>query len=170
MNTVTLHVDQMKALRVELDKAKGARVRVGILGNKAARWGKGSGVLNNPTLGLTHEFGSIKRNIPARSFLRVPLMTRLPREIDVIGRSVWREMIVGKGVLNALRALGVIGENTVQRAFETGGFGKWAPLSPRYARWKQKIVGKNMTLLVLSGQLRRSITSSVGFQTTKAGP
>lgn len=169
---VTLNLDEMRALKAELDKANGARVRVGILGDKAGRWGPGSGDLNNPSLGATHEFGSIQKNIPARSFLRVPLMTRLPAEVDRIGRVVWRTMILERSVLTTLRALGVLAENIVQRAFETGGFGQWAPLSPRYARWKETLIRTKarklfsvgpirMTLLVLSGQLRRAITSRV---------
>lgn len=173
-STVTLRIDEMKALAVELEKAKGARVKVGIMGDTTHRWGPGSGEWTNAGLGAAHEFGSVTRNLPARSFLRVPLMTRLPTKVDEIGRATWRSIILTKGIMPALQALGFVGENIVQRAFETGGFGAWAPLSPRYARWKEQTIRTKarllffkgpirMTLLVLTGQLRRAITSQITF-------
>lgn len=170
MSAVTLNLEELRAVRAELKRAESARVKVGILGDKAGRWGPGSGDMNNPSLGVVHEFGSIKRGIPARSFLRMPLMTRLPGKIDEIGREVWRKLILDKGAINALKALGVIAENLVQRAFETGGFGQWPKLSPRYARWKAALVrarGGRVSILILTGQLRRSVTSRVDFYGAK---
>lgn len=172
---VHLHLEEMKKLRAELEKAKGARVKVGVLGNTTGRWGPGSGNWTNAGLGVVHEFGSIQRNVPARSFLRMPLMTRLPKKVDEIGRATWRSIVLTKGIMPALGSLGLVAENLVQRAFETGGFGQWAQLSPRYARWKEQLIRTKarklffigpvqMTLLVLSGQLRKAITSRVYYQ------
>jgi hypothetical protein len=172
VNTVRLHIVEMRQLRQALQTARNARVRVGVLGNKADRFDDAGSKqkLNNPSLGLTHEFGSMTRNIPARSFLRMPLRTRLPARMEQIGRAFWRAMILKRGPLYALRALGVEAENIVQEAFETGGFGHWPKWSPRYARWRaayerarSKLVGplRPGSLLILSAQLRRAITSRV---------
>ena len=51
-------------------------VKVGILGDNAARQ---EGELNNAEIGFTNEFGKMTGypKIPARSFLRMPLKTRL---------------------------------------------------------------------------------------------
>ncbi len=58
----------------------------------------------------------------------------------------------------------------MQEAFETGGFGTWAKWSPRYARWRagferarSKLIGplRPGSILILSGQLRRAVTSRV---------
>lgn len=180
MSKVRFNVDDMKKLGAALHSARSARVRVGVLGNKAERrqldnlgheaWDKEN--FNNPTLGFWHEFGIKTKNLPARSFLRLPLMTELPKHIATIGRAFWRNFILKRDVPTALKALGVEGENTVQRAFETQGFGAWPQWSAGYASFRRalekrrraknthgKITGGS--LLILSGQLRRSITSRV---------
>lgn len=177
MNTATLNLEQMKRLRQEIDAHGSARVRVGIMANHADRfdadWNKEK--LNNPTIGLIHEFGSkggsvpsgetgpgaqetvtTRAAVPARSFLRMPLMTRLPDQLEKIGKDVWRSLVTNQGLLVALKQLGVMGENIVQRAFETGGFGQWAPLS-RYTIMKKG----SSAILIDTGYLRKSITSAV---------
>lgn len=176
--TVKLDVEKMRALRVELDKIKGARVKVGLLGAHSERfdedWNKQP--LNNPTLGLIHEFGTkgplgtigtpdaavsevplrARAPIPARSFLRMPLLTRLPDELDKIGRAVWRALIVKEGGLAGLKALGELAVGVVQRAFETGGFGQWAPLSPVTISRK-----KSSAILIDTDYMRKAVTYEV---------
>lgn len=179
MNYTRLEMNQFEALSRALEDAGKARVRVGILGNKAERfdedWNKEH--TNNPTIGLVHEFGSKKDNIPARSFLRMPLMLYLPKKLDQIGKAAWRNLVIQKSVPLALKQLGVLGENVVQEAFATGGFGQWPGYSARYGRWKElftrnktKTMGMigpvRLALLVLSGQLRRSVTSRVVLSKT----
>lgn len=175
MNSVRLDTKKMSELREALRVGSNWRVKVGCLGGgKAGRWGPGSGVMNNPSLGAVHEFGSKLRHIPARSFLRVPLLLKLPERIDQIGRDVWRSLVLNRGLTEALRLLGVLGEQIVQEAFATGGFGQWAPLSPRYARWKMAFTRQRarkaglgpvqIAILILSAQLRKSVTSRVVFK------
>lgn len=167
MNSATGDLTELKLLKSELAKFRSARVRVGVLGNKADRfdedWNKSK--LNNPTLGLIHEFGIVamgpapegknipRTSLPARSFLRMPLTNYLPKEIDKIGRAVWRAIILKKGVLVALGDLGQIARNVVDRAFATGGFGYWAPNSPRTIKRK----GSSKPLID-SAQLRKSVS------------
>lgn len=183
-NKVKLDIRAMKALGAELQKFRSARVRVGVLGDKASRFNIDTSTttedkLNNPTLGLIHEFGTkgevvsiptgetgphaqataemvVRAPIPARSFLRMPLSLHLPREIDKIGRATWRALILKKGVLVALGDLGTIARNVVDRAFETSGFGQWAPNSKATIRRK----GSSKPLID-SAQLRRSVTYRV---------
>lgn len=177
MNTVTYNKADFVALKAALEVGKRARVRVGILGENAKRVNDANG-MNNPTLGAVHEFGSKTHNIPARSFLRVPLTFRLPAEVDKIGREVWRALVLKRGLTEALKALGVLAESIVQRGFETGGYGKWAPWSRRYAREREMQArvarpahngkaGKGfigpirLAILIKSGELRQAITSRV---------
>lgn len=183
-NGVRLNLAEMKALGAELKKAKRARVRVGVLGSKADRFNidtstSESDPLNNPTLGLIHEFGTkgevvtvasgetgphaqkdiqirTRAPIPARSFLRMPLTLELPREIEKIGRAVWRKIILKKGIVAALGDLGTTARNVVDKAFETGGFGQWAPNSPVTIRRK----GSSKPLID-TAQLRKSVTYEV---------
>lgn len=171
MNSATLNTAGFERLRKTLHEGRSMRVRVGVLGNKAERldedWNKEK--INNPTLGAVHEFGSKLRNIPARSFLRMPLLLMLPKRISEIGRAVWRGLVFEHGLEFALKRLGIAGESIVQEAFATGGFGQWAPLSPRYRRWKEaftrKKTGKkgpvSVAILILSAQLRKAVTSRV---------
>ncbi len=175
MNATTKLDDRkLTALGRELRAFKNARVRVGILGGeKTSRYDiekTNQDKLNNPTLGAIHEFGSKLRNIPARSFLRMPLTLFLPKRIQQIGVAVWRALVVQSGALLALKQLGVAAENTVQEAFQTGGFGRWPKWSTSYARWRMryerarsKVIGPLQpgSLLILSGQMRRAVTSRV---------
>ena len=164
----------LEALNADLEKYRNAHVRVGILaaGGKIGRededWNKEG--INNPTLGLVHEYGSASNNIPPRSFLRVPLMTELPKRMQQIGRKVWESIINSKGMFVALKELGVTGENVVQGAFNSAGYGRWQAWSESYAHWRaaymrkrSKIIGPvgPGSILILSGQLAKSISSEV---------
>lgn len=59
--------DNTKLVQQAIRALKGKVVKVGILGDKAAR---DEGPLNNVALGAIHEFGAPEKNIPERSFLR----------------------------------------------------------------------------------------------------
>lgn len=201
---VKVDVSEMQRLRRDLDAMAAARVKVGIMGGgvreldpsggvhpstglrkrlgSISRYDKGGRLdagLNNPTLGLMHEFGTkavtesfpsgergpgavatfqivSRRAIPARSFLRMPLMTRLQSKLDEIGRGVWRAIILKRGVRAALGALGTVARNLVDSAFATRGFGQWAPNSPMTIRRKG-----SSAPLIDTAQLRKSVTYEV---------
>lgn len=190
MNSATLNTTQMDRLGAELDQFRTARVRVGIMGGGVQRQLDPSGeklasglrkrvgsvsrfddkgnrqdALNNPSLGLIQEFGTMEKTegervthhaIPARSFLRMPLMTRLQTKIDEIGRAVWRTIILKRGVMAGLASLGTIARNLIDTAFETRGFGQWAPNAP------MTILRKGSSApLIASAQLRKSVTYQV---------
>ena len=164
-STVQLNTTELTALKERLAPVKGSYVKVGLLVDAADRGvvplGSGYGPikpsgLNNPTLGLIHEKGSTSQRIPRRSFLEEPLKTRLPERIRQVGAATWRKLILQKGPVVALQFLGVEGENVVQGAFDTGGYGRWAPLS-------QVTIDKKGSdaILIETAQMRKAVRSAV---------
>jgi hypothetical protein len=190
----------MEELSRQMARARTARVRVGILGKKANRKEQPAAAaraleeanrggmfrrllrafkrnwrpedMTNAAIGLVHEFGSTKRRIPARSWLRLPIITRLVPSFTAKTADFWRYMIERKGIVKTLKILGIQAENVVQEAFDTGGWGSWAPWSDSYARRRElevrhkkhriKFIGPLLfKLLVKTGQLRRAVTSQV---------
>lgn len=165
ITSIKLNVDELEKVRRGLAEAKGSYAKVGVLGARAARQpGENvqgpmpSGSLTNPEIGIVHEKGSMTSNppIPRRSFLEDPLVDHLPQKIRSVGSAAWAVEILQHGVRNALALLGVIGENVVQKGFETGGYGKWEPLSPYTIARKG-----SSAILIDTAQLRKSVTSEV---------
>jgi hypothetical protein len=68
----------------------------------------------------------------------------------------WLRRIRMTGVKSAVKLLGVMGEETVQEAFATGGFGQWPALRPRTIQRKG-----SSRILIDSAQLRKAVTSRV---------
>lgn len=166
---VDLNLSGLEMLQADIrDNAK-ARVHVGVLRDHDAR--QDGADAGNATIGLVHEFGSPTKNIPERSWLRMPLIVKLPEVIQQAGPDFWRKLILEKGVLKGLKALGIAAEDSIQQAFETGGFGKWAPWSKRYGRRRElevrALFGDVMgpvhpgSLLIQTGELRQAVTSRV---------
>jgi hypothetical protein len=148
-NEIKLDLKILKEIEKELKTNE--YVKIGILGNKNTR----NDFNTNAMIGMVHEFGSAGKNIPERSFLRMPLREKLPKMIKEIGKGV----ILGLAKQNAnlfLKKIGVLGEQIIQEAFDTGGFGKWAKLSNKTIKRK----GFDKTLIETT-QLRKSITSEV---------
>lgn len=152
----TLDTDKLEELRAALEPYKGSYVKVGILGDDARP--KVPGKLSGPDLGAVHELGSASAQppVPRRSFLKEPIIGQLPARIQAIGPAAWRKAILEKGVLFALKVLGVEAENVVQRGFATGGFGKWAPLAPYTVKKKG-----SAAILIERGFMRKAIHSAV---------
>ena len=172
--TMSLNVEKLmliqKALGVKL------RAQVGVLGSSphnrsvvaprmaTERNAKGLGRpsktlgsdLTNAEIGAIHEFGKIsKPKIPQRSFLWMPLSLYLQDEVYKKA-SVFNKLISFANVLDCYALLGICGENVVQYAFQTGGFGEWPALKP------QTIANKGSDkILIDTAQLRKSITSRV---------
>lgn len=153
--------------------AKDSYCKVGLLGDNADRGvvplGNGMGPLkpdklNNPTLGLIHEKGSVdsKPPLPRRSFLQVPLEEQLPLRIREIGVEAWRRLVIDKGLIAALTFLGIEATNVIDKGFATGGYGKWKGNRPRTIKRKG-----HSTVLVDSAQLRKAVHSVV---IKKGGP
>ena len=126
--------------------------KVGILGTKDNRASTGKEAASNAEIGVVQEFGSFKNNIPARSFLRMPLIEKRKELIAAAAkerRRLERGLVKG-GVKQLFALIGLKAEEIIQKAFESGGFGKW-----------QELKHRDGTPLIDTGQLRRSITSKV---------
>ena len=134
-------------------------VRVGILGSKPRSKAKGKDEKKDPPTnaerGLAHEKGVKSRHLPRRSWLQVPLEDHLPEEFVKNGPRARTLILVGQ-TIKAYQDLQGICERIIQKGFETGGYGKWAPLTEATIARK-----KSSQILIDTAQLRRSVTSEV---------
>ena len=136
-------------------KGKLPITRVGVLGGKDIRQDPKSP--SNATVGAAHEFGT--ETVPQRSFLRIPIADQLDAYLDHSGAfdpDVLKQVVAEGSIAAWMRKVGIVAETIVHDAFDSGGFGKWRPLSN--ATKKRK---KNNQILVETQQLRNSITSDV---------
>jgi len=130
---------------------------VGVLGSSSSR---PDGAIDNAGIGLVMEFGRVTKKplIPARSWLRMPIVSR-------------RKMIM-KAVVNKQRSienafdkeddkiifeiLGLACESAIQEAFDSNGFGSWI----ENAEATKKAKG-SATPLIDTGEFRQSVMSAV---------
>lgn len=151
-SSVNLDLRGLEKVANQLKNA--GKVRVGILGSGKRRRGDS---LSNVEIGRMHEFGSIARKIPARSFLRVPLRKNTDKLLGVLQDNILVKQALSEGNATlALELLGVKAEAIVLGAFRNNGYGTWARLKPKTLEVK----GSDKPLID-TGQLRRSITSKV---------
>ncbi len=150
---VKLNKEVLEKLQAEIAKAKGSRVHLGVLAGKTAREGE---ELNNAEIGAVHELGSQESHIPQRSFLRMPIQHKLPEKIKKIKAAKFAQLIIDQGIEAGLKTLGVIGEQVVDEAFASRGFGQWKENAP-YTIAKK---GSDAPLID-KAFLRKSITSKV---------
>ncbi len=147
-------------------------VRVGILGSKGLeehhrketgtvkakgghRIGKEKAALTNAEIGLRHERGVKSEHLPQRSWLVTPLEDNLSQYMNVIGAETINKMIQHQAI-RAYQELAIVCEQIVLKGFETGGFGKWKPLSAFTISQK-----KSSQILVDTAQLKKSTTAEV---------
>jgi hypothetical protein len=125
--------------------------RIGILGDQTVR---AEDTSSNAAIGLLHEFGTEK--LPQRSFLRMPLTTKLQKALEQSGafnKEALRNVVKEGSFQTYVRKILASGESVVLEAFATGGFGQWKPSDMKYKKVQQT--------LVETQQLRDSITSEV---------
>lgn len=136
-------------------KKKAPVIKVGILGGHDARSGK---TTSNATIGAVHEFGDPSRNIPQRSFLRMPISTHLQKEMEASGefdKETLQGVIKTGNLLPWAKKIAAIAEQTVAESFLTSGWGQWSA-------WKNpKYENNTGQLLIDTQQLRESISSTV---------
>ena len=163
---VRLDTDNLEKIEAMLNKHYLAQI--GILGEKAAGrlaikkeavGGKsgnrkvpvvqGESSLSNADIGLLHEKGSPKRNLPRRSFLEVPLTTRMPKVMSRVGAMLLKG-INEFNIEEAYKKLAATGEGVVLQAFPTSGYGTWPALKKG-----------EPSHLIKTAQLRQSIASRV---------
>jgi phage gpG-like protein len=131
-------------------------VKVGIFGNKTKRQ---KGVLTNAEVGAIHEFGSVSRKIPPRSFLRVPLFQKSDEIVSEASEGALMKLAQGD-IIGVIKGLGIAAERAIQTAFESSGFGSWVGNALSTIRRKG-----SSSPLIDRGELRRSIASKVERRT-----
>lgn len=135
-------------------KGKPPMIRIGVLGG-GARSSKNSKGITNATVGAVHEFGAPNKNIPQRSFLRIPLTENLQKEMEASGlftQEISNKVIKSGSVKPWLEKVGVCAQSVVLDAFESSGDGKWP-------KWKNpNYKNEGGMLLVDTQQLRDSLT------------
>lgn len=163
---VQLNMAPLQRLRSSVAGLGRQRAHVGLFSDKAARRPDGTrqnAIPDNPSLGAIHEFGlSFSRvgdqsttTIPRRSFLQMPLSLVLGNEV-LRGGILWANELITHGSEYTLALLGMLGEDVVQEAFNTGGFGQWPALAPETIRRK-----RSARILIETSQLRKAVSSRV---------
>lgn len=115
--------------------------------------------MSNAEVGFLMEFGRPKigaeARIPARSWLRMPIFTKINQIVQDSARGFTQAVKDG----DAMRFLTIIGLNAekwIGLAFDTRGFGSWAANAPATIEAK----GSDAPLID-TGQLRRAVASVV---------
>jgi len=127
-------------------------VDIGILGAKGSTEQDG---ITLAGIGAVQEFGSIDGRVPERSFIRMPLETGQKQIEEQVSPTMQKDMAEGN-IKHIFQNIGIAGEARIQEAFETGGFGEWAPNAPSTIEKK----GSDSPLID-TGNLRKSVTSKV---------
>lgn len=163
MNTVKLDLTGLRTLQRQVGELPARKVQVGLFADTAGRVADPGRIDHNPTLGAVHEFGLAftvvgnKRTvtIPERSFLRMPLSLYFGPALMAQAQGLLR-VLREQGVKRFLGLIGAIGEDVVQEAFATGGWGSWPKLAPSTVAAKH-----SSAILIESSQLRKAVSSRV---------
>lgn len=147
---------------IEMKKAveSSAEVRVGVLSAGMHQTENGEPI-DIGTLAAVHEYGSMTRGIPERSFLRSTYHGRMEdflAFVDTNKRKIGQE-IAKQGERFVLNKIGAWWVNAINETFEAQGPG-WAELSPAYREIKEEQY-PGAKILMATGALRRAITHEV---------
>lgn len=137
---------------------KRAYAKVGVLGSVGD-----TDVETIAQYAVAHEFGVVERNLPARSFIRLPLELHMPDGVKEVRKRLKKLLEEGK-VEEACAVLGMKGVEIIKKFFEDQGEGHWAwyaDSTMKQMRKKQFWRSLNPKLLQDSGALLSSITSEV---------
>lgn len=113
--------------------------------------------LSTAEIGAIHEYGL--GGMPKRSFLEMPLKTKLPE----IFRWINFYSHTYKSLEQLFEKIAQLAYDEIMTAFETNGFGKWKKLSERY----KLITGRQEPALTDTGILKSSI--SCNYKINKTG-
>lgn len=105
-----------------------------------------------------NEFGSVERKLPVRSSIRMPLESKQSDIASYVERRSPDH--IEKGEVEAIfEDIGIAAQSKIQEAFDTRGFGTWAPDSE-----KTVIRKKSDAPLIDSGLARKSVAYRVNKQ------
>lgn len=169
VSAVSMDIKKMHQLVENLKRR--AVISVGVFQDKTARKEKG---LTNAMLAQYHELGVPEHNLPARSMLKVPIGDHA-QEIMSDFKGKADAFLVHSKLISLYKLIGIKCEKIVLGAFDTGGYGKWAPL--KYGTLLGKFKGNLKTrkgklaqiyggqigeaILIRTGALRRAFSSRV---------
>lgn len=148
---ISVNLDGLNKLTKD---CKNTHARVGVLAGNAVR--PGAQDVSNYDLALIHEFGTLDGKIPPRSFLRMPVESN-GKELVRFAEKNSDVLLKDGNVKRFFEKIGAWGQGIVQQAFDTGGFGKWAPNAPSTIDAK----GGKDSPLIDTGALRKSISYDV---------
>lgn len=150
------------------------QAKVGFLGSgkgQEQHKTEGGQTITNAELALIHIYGSISRNIPPRDMLKAPIQSKMSEIVAFLNSDKIKELITAGKIEECYKLLGIFGENIVQEAFNTGGFGKWPANADITLKggWMRSSSGKPFYVkpkkstapLIDTGQLRRAVSSEV---------
>ncbi len=147
----TINLKGLDQLLKALKSSAIPKIEIGVLGEKDSREDGGS----NATIGAAHEFGT--STMVRRSFLRVPLETKLNKELKNSGLSdkdTLKAVIASGTVIPWLEKVALSAEAVVLDAFDNSG--------PGWAAWKNKNYENNTGMILTdTQQLRDSIGTRV---------
>ena len=154
----------VKALKIK----NPPKIHLGIVGTKAER----SGGTSNAEIGAAHEYGSVKHNLPARSFLRMPISEKLDESLKDAGMTdegTLRKVIADGSIMPWLEKIRFVAKAIVIEAFDTEGWGHWSKWSRKYARSQElkmqskRTGGKGTDNKILddTGQLKGAIDAVI---------
>ena len=135
--------------------SKNLYVDIGVLSGEG-RASAGEGDITIAGIGAVHEFGSLDKKIPQRSFIAMPLQAKSQEIENNVGKKI-ESLIAEDNIEGIYELIGIYGEAVIQEAFETGGFGSWAELKESTIERKG-----SSAILIDTGRLRQAITSKVG--------
>lgn len=105
--------------------------------------------------GAANEFGVVEKKIPARSFIRMPLEEKQEEIAEYVDGHA-REHIESGDIKAIFEDIGIAAQSKIQEAFDTEGFGTWAPNADATIARK-----KSDTPLIDKGLLRKAVTYEV---------
>ena len=152
--SVDFKIDGLIRFQKSIGELKGSQIHVGVLGSKAGARSDDSG-MTNAEIGAKNEYGSKSERIPRRSFLEMPMVLHFGKFLQKQAISLI-EIMNASGAQGFLRGTAIVAEQTIDKAFETGGFGEWAPNAPLTVFLK-----KSAKPLIDLGFLRASIASRI---------
>lgn len=129
MKNVELKLDTKKLDKlIDGIKKDTYKVKVGVIGAMAKQKDSKTG-MTVAGYGMVNEFGSVKRSIPERSFIRQPLNHHLKEEIQA-NKEMFGDLLFKKqAITTAYEKLGVIAQNIIKESFLNKGDGSWGPNS-----------------------------------------
>lgn len=172
---VKINLTGLKVMQTALAKMVDGHyvVQVGVFGDKAMRKSKVDAGMTNAEIGLIQEMGSVARKIPRRSFLWDTFANHGKELMPILKKDVEELLKKGK-VEDYLKRVGVAATNLVVEAFQTSGWGTWAPnaystlmakLKGTLAARRQQAAevlyegGQHAKPLIRSGQLWQAIAA-----------